>query len=100
MPERALRYAGVFERPYSDARHPETLIRHWSDGVRDDAEVLTDRGEWRPTRLLDEVVLGLTHDEVEPVTRAQARAFADAWRRDGRLAALPSDLADPPVGAL
>ena len=94
-----MRYFAVFERPYSDARRPETLVRQWADGPPDDAEVLTDSGEWRPTRLLDEVVLGLTHDEVEPIMRPQARAFVDAWREAGHLAVVPPDLADPWTGA-
>lgn len=98
MGESPVRYGVVFERPYSDADRPETLVR-WRDGagvgadptaeVVPSAEVLTVEGIWRPTTLPDDALLGLTHDEVVPVGAARAQALMADWHRSGRLAPGP-----------
>jgi hypothetical protein len=99
MPEPPHRYAVVYERPYSGPERPETLVRHRGDDEPCEAEMLTVEGTWRPTSLLDDVHLGLAHDEVVAVMRPQARAFVDAWRAAGRLTAVPPGFDNDPTDA-
>lgn len=101
MPEQSYRYAVVYERPYSGPQRPETLVRHRPDEEHGEAEMLTAEGTWRSTSVLEDVHLGLTHDEVAAVMRpqAQAQAYVDVWRAAGRLAAVPPGFEDGPANA-